>query len=81
MCKVNLCSPYSILSENETLGVVFKNIEKSLKNVLTSLISCGIIAKHSQEKNISCERKGPWKLNNDEKKEPDKIQKSFICTT
>ena len=24
--------------------------------------------------------KGPWKLNNDESKEPDKIQKSFICT-
>ncbi len=26
----------------------------------------------------SGEREGPWKLNNDESKEPDKIQKSFI---
>ena len=52
--------------------------------MLTIVTSRGIINKHfargGREGKPSRERKGPWKLNNDESKEPDKIQKSFICT-
>ena len=57
-----------------------KLYEKSSKKVLTFAFWFGIINKHFARGSLSEVEKGPWKLNNDESKEPDKIQKSFICT-
>ena len=68
---------------------VFENSSKSflknLKKVLTNEESCSIIAKHlretSESESIEGVKNRTLKIKQRrDKKEPDKIQKSFICT-
>ena len=62
-----------------------KKFFKNLKKVLTNEESCSIIAKHlretSESESIEGVKNRTLKIKQRrDKKEPDKIQKSFICT-
>ncbi len=62
-----------------------KSFLKNLKKVLTNEESCSIIAKHlretSESESIEGVKNRTLKIKQRrDKKEPDKIQKSFICT-
>ena len=51
-----------------------------MTNDLSSVNIVKHFARGSRRGEAEWSEEGPWKLNNDESKEPDKIQKSFICT-
>ena len=68
----------------ETLQSGSLKVKKTWKRVLTNELGSVKIIKHFAKGSGGLDGgkcgTGPWKLNNDESKEPDKIQKSFICT-